>query len=70
MSWKAGIAAEVIGITDGSIGEMLYRAKLYFETGDLLAWTAVIIIISTVFEKLFMLGLKRLSGALERRYQR
>lgn len=70
LCWKSGIAAEVIGITDGSIGEMLYRAKLYFETGDLLAWTAVIIIISTVFEKLFMLALKKLSGALERRYQR
>lgn len=69
LCWKSGIAAEVIGITDGSIGEMLYRAKLYFETGDLLAWTAVIIIISTVFEKLFMLALKKLSGALERRYQ-
>lgn len=70
LCWKSGIAAEVIGITDGSIGEMLYRAKLYFETGDLLAWTAVIIIISTVFEKLFMYLLKKLASALERRYQR
>lgn len=70
LCWKSGVAAEVIGITTGSIGENLYRAKLYFETGELLAWTAVIIFVSTVFEKLFMLALKKASIALERRYRR
>ena len=70
LCWKSGVAAEVIGITTGSIGENLYRAKLYFETGELLAWTAVIIAVSTVFEKLFMLALKKAWGALERRYKR
>lgn len=68
LCWKSGIAAEVIGITDGSIGEMLYRAKLYFETGDLLAWTAIIITVSVLFEKLFMALLRLLQKALERRY--
>lgn len=70
LCWKSGIAAEVIGITDGSIGEMLYRAKLYFETGDLLAWTAIIITVSVLFEKLFMLLLRLLEKSLERRYTR
>ncbi len=70
LCWKSGVAAEVIGITTGSIGENLYRAKLYFETGELLAWTAVIIAVSTVFEKLFMLSLRKISEALERRYRR
>ena len=70
LCWKSGVAAEVIGITSGSIGENLYRAKLYFETGELLAWTAVIIAVSTAFEKLFMLALKKFSDALERRYRR
>ena len=61
LCWKSGVAAEVIGISSGSVGERLYKAKLYFETGDLLAWTAVIIIVSTLFEKLFMLLLGLLS---------
>ncbi len=65
LCWKSGIAAEVIGISTGSVGEMLYRAKLYFETGDLLAWTAVIILASTVFEKLFMLVLKLIQRKIE-----
>lgn len=65
LCWKSGVAAEVIGISTGSIGEMLYRAKLYFETGDLLAWTAVIILISTVFEKLFMLILRLIQKRIE-----
>ena len=65
LCWKSGVAAEVIGISTGSIGEMLYRAKLYFETGDLLAWTAVIILISTVFEKLFMLILRLIRKKIE-----
>jgi NitT/TauT family transport system permease protein len=66
LSWKAGIAAEVIGIPDGSIGEKLYEAKIYFSSGDLFAWTAVIVTISILFEKLFILALKQLFARLER----
>ena len=54
LAWKAGIAAEVIGIPDGSIGEKLYMAKIYFETAELFAWTAVIVLISRCLEKLFL----------------
>ncbi len=68
LCWKSGVAAEVIGISSGSIGERLYRAKLYFETGELLAWTAAIILISTAFEKLIMLILKRVNGIPLRAY--
>ena len=32
LCWKAGVAAEVIGIPDGSIGENLYNAKVYLNT--------------------------------------
>ena len=59
LSWKAGIAAEVIGIPDGSIGERLYEAKVYLNSADLFAWTVVIIAVSIVFEKLFLLLLRR-----------
>lgn len=55
LCWKSGIAAEVIGIPDGSIGELLYNAKIYLQTGELLAWTVVIVAVSVLFEKLFML---------------
>lgn len=54
LCWKAGIAAEVIGIPAGSLGERLYRAKVYFETADLFAWTAVIVLLSMAFERLFL----------------
>ncbi len=56
--WKSGIAAEVIGIPTGSIGRMLYEAKLYVMTKELLAWTVVIILISVLFEKSVLVLLK------------
>ena len=60
LCWKSGIAAEVIGITRGSIGEALYNAKLFFSTAELFAWTLVIVLLSLSFEKLFMYGVDRL----------
>ena len=54
LSWKAGVAAEVIGMPEGSIGEQLQQAKIYLNTPDLLAWTVVIILVSLGFEKLFL----------------
>ena len=66
MAWKAGVAAEIIGTPDGSIGKQLFYSKIYLDTDDLLCWTVIIVIISVLFEKLFMLGLKALYGRLER----
>lgn len=66
LAWKAGIAAEVIGIPQGSIGEKLYEAKIYLSTADLFAWTVVIVMVSVAFEKAFMAVLKRLFDGLER----
>lgn len=66
LAWKSGIAAEVIGLPDGSIGEALYQAKLYLETGELFAWTTVIVLVSGAFETVFVRLLvtvgKRLEG--------
>lgn len=50
MSWKSGVAAEVIGVPDHSVGEKLYMAKIYLNTADVLAWTFVIILVSALFE--------------------
>lgn len=67
MCWKAGIAAEVIGVPSGSMGEKLYNAKIYLNTPDLFAWTIVIIIISVVFEKFFLAGINKLKTYVEQR---
>jgi len=67
LGFKSGIAAEVIGQPVGSIGEMLYQAKLYLDTGSLLAWTLVIIVLSVAFEKLFLLLLGKLGAYIEKR---
>lgn len=66
LCWKSGIAAEVIGIPQGSIGEKLYHAKIYLDTPDLFAWTLVIVLISLVFEKLFLSLVDRGVARLER----
>ena len=58
------MAAEIIGIPEGSVGEKLYMSKIYLDTDDLFAWTVVIVVISFLFEKLvvslFKLGYRRL----------
>lgn len=61
MSWKAGIAAEVIGTPLHSIGEQMYYSKLYLNTADLFAWTAVVLVLSLAFEKI-VVHLLRLTG--------
>ena len=65
ISWKAGIAAEIIGIPAGSIGRMFYDAKVYFNTVDLFAWTVIVVVISVLFEKGFLALLKGIFGRLE-----
>lgn len=66
MAWKAGVAAEVIGIVDGSIGERLYLAKIYFQNADLLCWTVVIILLSVLTEKAVVLLLKAAFKGVEK----
>ena len=66
LSWKAGIAAELIGIPANSLGEMLYYSKIYFNTLDLFAWTLIIVLISVIFEKLFTAVLKFAFGRIEK----
>lgn len=58
--WKAGIAAEVIGLPKNSIGDALYSAKIYLNTPELFAWTLFIILISASFEKLFIRLMKKI----------
>ncbi len=62
--FKSGIAAEIIGLPQNSIGERLYEAKLYLMTGELFAWTAVIVAVSVLFEKAVMLLVRTVAKGL------
>ena len=52
-AWKSGIAAEVIGIPSGSIGEKLQQAKVYLDTPDLFAYTLTIVLLCVLTEKIW-----------------
>ena len=62
LCWKAGAAAEVIGLCAGTIGEGLYTAKVYFQTAELFAWTAVIVALSALTEHLALWAVDALTG--------
>lgn len=61
MSWKAGVAAELIGMAAGTVGERIYQAKLLIETADLLAWTVLVVAASWACERV-LVRLLRASG--------
>jgi NitT/TauT family transport system permease protein len=55
MTWKVIIAAEILSQPVWSIGTQMQMARIYLETGWVLAWTVVIILVSFVFESLLRL---------------
>lgn len=63
LAWKSGIAAEVIGVADGSIGERLYEAKVFLDSAELFAWTIVIVLLSVACERLVIRALRSVPGA-------
>ena len=54
LAWKSGVTAEILCSPSYSIGSNLKDAKTYLETTDIFLWTAVIIILSLLFEKLLL----------------
>lgn len=54
-AWKSGIAAEIIGLVRHSIGNNIYKSKIYLETDNLFAWTISLIVLSIIFEKIVLL---------------
>lgn len=65
LAWKSGVAAELIGYPEGSVGEVLYYSKLFMNTADLFAWTVVIVLLSVLFERLVLSLLKCLLKGVE-----
>ncbi len=62
MSWKSGIAAELIGLPTDSIGTSIYHAKITLSSAEIFAWTFVLVSIAVVCEKLFLLLLEHSEG--------
>lgn len=62
LAWKSGIAAEVIGLPSGTIGERLYGAKVLLSSADLLAWTVVVVTASFVLERVVVAAVDRVPG--------
>jgi ABC-type nitrate/sulfonate/bicarbonate transport system, permease component len=64
-AWKSGISAEILGFPQHTIGGHISDAKNYLLTDDLFAWTAMLIILSMLFERICIFALKRVE---ERKY--
>lgn len=54
LCWKSGVAAELIGVPVGSVGEGLYHSKIYLDMPELFSWTLVVVILSICFERIFL----------------
>lgn len=65
LSWKSGVAAEIIGVPRGSLGYALSQAKLYLDTAGLYAWTAAVVLLSVLFERLILYFVRRAFIRLE-----
>lgn len=62
LAWKSGVAAELIGMHDGTIGDRLYLSKLYLDTPGLFAWTLLIVLGSLICERGLLFLLRHLLG--------
>lgn len=64
LCWKAGIAAELIAQSPDSIGHALYYSKLYVDAEGVFAWTIVLIAVSVLFEKIFLILFRLMTVAV------
>ena len=60
LAWKSGVAAEVLCLPKAAIGTQVYYSKISLETPSLFAWTAVVIVLSMLLERIVrrLLGVK------------
>lgn len=58
-AWKSGIAAELIGVAQNTIGFNLHMARIFLQTADLFAWTLTIVLLSFFIEKIFLYFFER-----------
>lgn len=54
MAFKAGVAAEIIGTPDYSMGERIYMSKIYLDTAGVMSWMLTVILVAFLCEKVLM----------------
>ncbi|MCR5789125.1 MAG: ATP-binding cassette domain-containing protein [Lachnospiraceae bacterium] len=62
MGFKAGIAAEIIGLPGNSIGRQLYQDKIYLNTPGVFAWIVTILLLTTITEAILMFLQRRIAS--------
>ncbi len=67
LSWKAGVAAEVLTVPSVSIGKRLMDTKLNLEVEEMFAWTIVVILLSFAIEGGLLALLKKAGMAFHER---
>ena len=60
-AWKSGVAAEIICYPDYSIGKLIYKSRTALDNTSVFALTAVVVIISILFEIALKTVIKKLS---------
>ena len=64
LSWKSGVAAEVLCLPKLAVGTQIHNNKLILEIPDFFAWTALVVALSLVLEHLLRWGLSRWKGGV------
>lgn len=54
LSFKSGLAAEVIALPNYGIGTMLYNSKIYLDTANLFSYTIIAVLVSYLCEKIIL----------------
>jgi NitT/TauT family transport system permease protein len=62
LAWKSGVAAEVLCLPSSAMGTQIFNTKYYVEIPELFAWTAVVVTLSLLLEKLLRRVLVRKGG--------
>lgn len=61
LAWRAGVTAELLCLPLGTIGSAVHASKLTLDSGQLLVWTVMVMVLSWLSEQA-VLALLRLSG--------
>ncbi len=59
LAWKSGVAAEVLCLPEPSLGQRIYYTKYYLDIPELFAWTAAVVVLSMLLERLLRTCLTR-----------
>lgn len=63
LTWKVITAGEVLSLPRNAAGTMLQRAQVHLETPTVIAITIILVTVSFILEKLFMLAVKKITHA-------